>query len=379
MPNRVVPSEDADGSLHDFVTGIVGEDSLRVEEDLGCGYVRIKSSEAERRQAIQDIRSSEDIVLEMLRNARDAGAKNIFLAFGKVGRMRTILIIDDGCGIPAGFHERIFQPRVTSKLDSAKLDKWGIHGRGMALYSIASNADYSQVERSEPGLGSSIKVRTNTDALSERADQSTFPVFERTETGFSMRGPKNILRTAAEFAFEHREAIDVYCGTETEIIATLYDHGIRDLPASKRLFASSEDGVDLTQSISLAQDESQLVERASSLGMGISSRSARRILDGEISPVPSMMDRLEAESFPHESDNGEMQLGEDAGTTSIPLSKPSSRYPRISRDDLDSLADELRGPCAMLADRYYMDCGHPHARQRGDKLIVEFDLIEKNS
>lgn len=379
MPSSEGSSQGAPESLHDFVKEIVGEDSLRVEEDLGQGYVRIKSSEAERRQAIQDIRCSEDIVIEMLRNARDAGAKNIFLAFGREGRMRTIVIIDDGCGIPEGFHDRIFQPRVTSKLDSAKLDKWGIHGRGMALYSIASNADYSQVQKSEAGLGASIKVKTNTEALPERADQSTFPVFERTERGFSMRGPKNILRTAAEFAFEHRDSITVYCGTETEIIASLYEHGIQGLPASKRLFPDSEENVDLTLAVSLSQDELQLVERASELGIDISSRSARRILDGEISAAPSLMTRLETESFPGSGREESPSLADDDDDMRPIIGNASNRSPRISRADLDDLEESLQEPFGALAERYYAEKGRPQARQRGSKLIVEFELIEKNS
>lgn len=376
MPSKEAPS----GSLREFVKEIVGEDSLRVEEDLGQGYVRIKSSEAERRQALQDIRCSEDIVLEMLRNARDAGAHNIFLAFGREGKMRTIVIIDDGCGIPEGYHERIFQPRVTSKLDSAKLDRWGIHGRGMALYSIASNAEYSQVQLSKPQLGASIKVRTNTDALPERTDQSTFPIFEQTSSGFSMRGPKNILRTAAEFAFEHRDSVSVYCGSDTEIIASLYEHGAHDIPASQRLFSESEEGIDVTQLVSLSQDESQLAQRAADLGINISSRSARRILDGDIAPAPTLMSRLETESFPGQRENAEIAPDELSSAAPSPAAAAaSSTFPRISRGDLDALEGDLEGPFSALAEKYYVESGHPSARQRGSKLIVEFDLIEKNS
>ena len=50
---------------------------LRVEDDLGDGFVRLRVSEAERRQAKQDIRCVEDAVIEMLRNARDAHARTI--------------------------------------------------------------------------------------------------------------------------------------------------------------------------------------------------------------------------------------------------------------------------------------------------------------
>ena len=58
-----------DGNLASFIEDVCGEGHLRVETDLGGGFVRLRSSEAERRQAAQDIRSSEDIIIEMLRNA----------------------------------------------------------------------------------------------------------------------------------------------------------------------------------------------------------------------------------------------------------------------------------------------------------------------
>lgn len=380
MPSSTGRAGSEGESLESFVKDVVGEDVLRVEEDLGQGFVRLKSSEAERRQAAQDIRCSEDIVLEMLRNARDAGARNIFLATGREGGKRTIVVVDDGSGIPEGMHERVFQPRVTSKLDSAKLDKWGIHGRGMALYSISANSEYSEVQRSVPGLGTSIKVRTDAAKLPERADQSTFPFFERTESGYQMRGPKNILRTAAEFAFEHRKTLSVYCGTETEVVATLFEHGTRMVPASKRLFGNGTDDVPITQALASSCDDRQLVEAASRLGLDISARSARRILDEDIYPVPSLMQRLESESFPASA-----EPASDAGTSSetTPVrgigSSPAARTARVSRDDLDAFELEAMEAFAGLSEKYYLDPVRPRARQRGSKLVVEFDMVEKGA
>ncbi len=68
--------------LISFIASMTGESNLRVEENLGEGYVRLRVSEAERRQAKHDIQHVEDIVIEALRNARDAGARSIYLAFG---------------------------------------------------------------------------------------------------------------------------------------------------------------------------------------------------------------------------------------------------------------------------------------------------------
>lgn len=375
MPSKERPSASTDSSLESFVSGIVGDDALRVEEDLGYGFVRLKSSEAERRQAAQDIRCSEDIVLEMLRNSRDANARNVFLATGREGQCRSIIVIDDGDGIPHDMHESVFQPRVTSKLDSARLDKWGMHGRGMALYSISQNASYASVQRSSPGLGSSIRVVTDTSKLPERADQSTFPTFERTESGYSMRGPRNILRTACEFAFEHRRDIQVYCASDTEIVATLYSLGAISIPASERLFGKAPEDVPITQELSFALDERMLAEGASLLGIDISDRSARRILDGEIAPAQSLMQRMESESFGTREAadaNAEMPSGRSKR-------KPNARSTRISAEDLEALAEGVEEEFGSLAQKYYLESIEPRARQHGSKVVVEFDIIEKNS
>ena len=51
-----------DRSLAGFVASVNGEGHLRVEYDYGDGFVRLRTSEAERRQAAQDIRNTESIV-----------------------------------------------------------------------------------------------------------------------------------------------------------------------------------------------------------------------------------------------------------------------------------------------------------------------------
>ena len=63
-----------------FVSSMGGERALRVEENLGEGFVRLRVAEAERRQAKHDVRCIEDVVIEMLRNARDAHASHIYVA-----------------------------------------------------------------------------------------------------------------------------------------------------------------------------------------------------------------------------------------------------------------------------------------------------------
>ncbi|MHB8895234.1 MAG: ATP-binding protein, partial [Candidatus Geothermincolia bacterium] len=119
----------------DFVSRVTDAARLRIEENLPFGFVRLKVAEAERRQAQHDIRSVEDIVTELVRNSRDAGAKRVMVAFQKEqGRYRKLTVIDDGRGIPVEMHDLVFEPRVTSKSEDFEEDRFGVHGRGMALF-----------------------------------------------------------------------------------------------------------------------------------------------------------------------------------------------------------------------------------------------------
>ncbi len=180
-----------------FVSSMGGGRALRVEENLGEGFVRLRVAEAERRQAKHDVRCVEDVVIEMLRNARDAGARHIYVATTREGSRRVTTMLDDGRGIPADMQERVFEARVTSKLESFHMDRWGVHGRGMALYSIRENAVSAEVVSSAPGRGAAIRVVTDVATLPERADQSTWPSVGTDDDGEQscVRGPHNLVRT----------------------------------------------------------------------------------------------------------------------------------------------------------------------------------------
>lgn len=108
--------------LKKFVDTVADKSHLRVESDLGDGFFRLRATEAQRRQAKQDIRNVEDIIIEILRNSRDANSKNIYLATHTENNFRHLLIIDDGNGVPKSHHEIIFEPYVTSKLNSVISD-----------------------------------------------------------------------------------------------------------------------------------------------------------------------------------------------------------------------------------------------------------------
>ena len=359
----------ADSSLANFIDTVCGESHLRVEDDLGDGFVRLRSSEAERRQAAQDIRSSEDILIELLRNARDAGARHIFVATQKTEGRRLITIVDDGAGIPALQQERIFEPRVTSKLDTAHMDKWGMHGRGMALFSIRENAEQARVAFSAPGLGTALTVVTDTASLPERADQSTFPHFELKDGVAAMRGPRNLLRTAAEFALEHRDEVTVFCGSPAEVAAALLAFGMATTTPALRAFGGSFQEQPLVRWLACAPDPAAFAERAALMGLELSERTARRVLDGQVEPPLPLRDLLEA------------QLTAGKGAASRNRTTSAKRHEggpalRLTEEDRCELAEAMQQAFAAVAERYYLDPSvKPRIAISGDSLSVIVPLV----
>lgn len=350
--------------LISFIASMSGEGNLRVEENLGEGYVRLRVSEAERRQAKHDIQHVEDIVIEMLRNARDAGASHIYLATLKEEGVRTLLFLDDGCGIPADMQERVFDARVTSKLESMKMDRWGVHGRGMALFSIRENSQEARVVASAPSLGTAFRIVVDTSVLAERADQSSWPEVSKNEEGelVCSKGPHNIIRAACEFSLEERRGCSVYVGSPTEIAATMYAQAVSRLDASRLLFIDSQQELPVVDRLGYASDAADFIAIASELGIYISERTAHRILASSIAPLKSVSERLlrtrGGAKAPHKVD-----LARDR------------RGLRIAKDDLQAFSRALERDFADLASHYYLTLsGEPRIRVAGDKITVTFPV-----
>lgn len=350
----------AESDLRSFVAAMGGERQLRVEESLEHGFVVLRVSEAERRQAKHDVRCVEDVVIELLRNARDAGARRIFLASSREGDLRTLTMVDDGQGIPESLHERIFEARVTSKLDTVHMDRWGLHGRGMALFAVHENAQSARVVASSPGKGTSIQVVADVSQLSERADQSSWPVLGRDEEGRPCvtRGPHNVARTCCEFALEEAACCEVFLGSPAEIVATLVAAG-----ASRDASGEPEEAaLALVERPSRACDARDLARIAQGLGLEVSERTAYRILSGEIEPLPSVRERvMPAAAF--EPMRREVDLLRDR------------RGLRIARQDQEEFLRIMERDFAYLAERYYLSLtAAPKLRYAQGRLQVTFEL-----
>ncbi len=356
-----------DKELVRFIDELAGSDQIRVDEDLGCGFVRLRASEADRRQAQQDIRGCEDVVLELLRNSRDAGARIICVATRRDAEKREFVVIDDGCGIPASMWDKVFEPRVTSRLDSFHEDLWGVHGRGMALFSIASSTVEHRVVASEDGRGSAIRVVADTTKLSEKTDQSSLPQYAIDVNGRRvMRGPRNINRIVAEFAIAQRSSCLVYLGTPSQVLATLVAYGNRALSRVERAFAADWREYALCLWPAFASTPEEFVEIAARLGMEISARSARRILDGETAPLAPFLDSLSPQA---------PSVSQKSGSSAA---RASRRKLRFADDDLHAFSADVTKAFGSLASSYYLsDKVEPQLRVGRDGLHVFIPFAEE--
>lgn len=353
--------------LTSFVQMMGGDKALRIEENLGQGFVRLRVAEAERRQAAQDIRCSEDVVIEMLRNARDAGARKIFLATARDGDQRIIVMLDDGSGIPQELWEAVFEARVTSKLESVHEDRWGIHGRGMALYSIHENAVEARVVDSLVGGGTSFKVVTDLTQLGERSDQSSWPAMTTGDGGEPLieRGPHNIIRACCEFALEEGERCEVYLGSAAEIVATARAYVRPHLSGADALMLADLSSLPILERFYLASDAKELAALSAAAGLGLSERTAQRIIAGTIKPVRSVLSQL---------------LPEDArpARTQRPVDLTVDRRGlRLAKQDSEAFLALMERDFGYLSERYYLQLdGRPTLRVSNGRLSVYFDFQE---
>ena len=358
----------AANGLVDFIASVQGDAHLAIEENLGNGFVRLRTAEAERRQAKHDIRCVEDIVIEMLRNARDAHASHIYLASWRDENIRNLTFIDDGDGVPQELSDKVFEPRVTSKLESMVMDRWGVHGRGMALYSIKQNALDAHIAATLQAAGSSFSVEVDTESLSERRDQSSYPKIARDEESGQLAvqsGPHNIVRTCVEFALEERDHVSVYLGSPADILSALINLGRKALNDEQLLFCDDISKLPICLRAAAASDATELVEVAKELALPISERNAHRILSGQIKPAVAPLSKL-------------MKTGQTHAIKAPNIHK-DCRGLKVAKEDLEKFQRQLESSFDSLAQRYFIQLAQtPRISVGKDAITVRF-LIEKES
>ncbi len=298
--------------------------------DLGSGFARLTGIEGARRGPSY-IHSVEDAFLEMLRNARDAGARNIYVASAlRARRYRTLTVLDDGHGIPEPYKDLIFEPGVTNRhLQSESAKSTSIES-GLSLYHIKNIALQAKVlSTTRP---TSIRVTFDTRRMPERALQS--------ETRPSL---SNLPGTVRSFLANTSSTLNpaIYYGSPSAMMATALKN---------RIIQTNE-----------TTDARLLVEEGERLGISVSTRTVQRILHGEIKAV----DRLTQDMGGGGVLKGDKQSFPDANSTERP-------FLELNREEISRIATIL-GDAARTR---YLAVGDLNVESRPGEIVVRSPIYE---
>lgn len=288
--------------------------------DLGSGFARLTGPEGARRTPSR-LHCVEDALLELLRNARDAGAKNVFVASTlKDRRYRTLTVLDDGNGIPETHKALIFEPGVTTRHLSPVIydPREAPHGSGLSLYHIKNTALSAEVLSSSSPTA--IKVAFDTHTLPERSLQSA-----------SRPSRTNLLATLHTFASYD---LNLYYGPPARILVTLLENHIIQWPVTT----------------------SALRERAVGLGLEVSLRTTQRVWRGEIAAAGCVAVEWREAKAP-------MRRGRDAGDGPVLV---------LGEEERGHIADILR----RAARAGYLELGEVELRSRPGEVTVRARIYE---
>lgn len=306
--------------------------------DLGAGFARLAGTEGLRRTP-GSLRSVEDALFELLRNARDAGASNIFVSsILKSRRYRHLTVLDDGHGIPETHAHLVFEPGVTTRHlapvpepVSGPTPTASSHGAGLALHHIRQASVSAEVlSASSP---TSIRAVFDTRlALPEKRLQST-----------TKPSGSNLLAVLSRFSRatnDSQKPPRLYHGSPATILSRLlYNHIIHPK----------------------ARTSVELRERGASLGLEVSLRTAQRVLAGAVAPageldgrprggVPALRGRGKGRGGSVGAEGPILTLGDEELDELLVFLR---RVARASYLDLSGLATEGRPGEIVIRARVY--------------------------
>ncbi|MBA2442124.1 MAG: ATP-binding protein [Rubrobacter sp.] len=308
--------------------------------ELGHGFARLSGREGVRRVPPR-ITCVEDALFELLRNARDAGARNVYVASTlRRRRYRILTVIDDGEGIPASYTDRVFEPGVTTRHLRPALSHADEppHGAGLSLYHLKELSESAEfLSASNP---TSVRAAFDTSKLPETSLQSgTRP------------SRSNIPATLDALALLQNSPT-IYHATPSRILSTLLKNHI--IPPVSNVNRPDADK---------PGSASRVREEAKRLGLQVSGRTVQRVLRGSVDPAMPVEVR-------GSSENGE-------GSWS------SSRRERESARDLPELVlnqEELAAVDQIIqqaAHSRYLEASHvmegTQVSQPG-RLFIEVEL-----
>jgi hypothetical protein len=221
--------------------------------DLGGGFARLTGVEGVRR-APSRIETVEDALFELVRNATDAGASNIYVATAlRARRYRELVVLDDGGGVPERYRDVIFEPGVTTRHLSPSRTGDLTHGAGLSLHHIKETALSAELRSS--GSPTAIRTVFDTQTLPERALQSG---------PNSRRDSRTNLRATLQSLSRAPGAPEIFYGSPASILTILINNRI------------------IQKDVKVSEFESWC---ETTMGVELSGRTLQRVLKGIVKPA----------------------------------------------------------------------------------------------
>lgn len=305
--------------------------------DLGAGFARLAGTEGLRRAPVP-LRSVEDALFELLRNARDANSSNIYVAsILKSRRYRSLTVIDDGHGLPESHANLVFEPGVTTRHLAPVLEPAAAtgapsaHGAGLSLHHIKQAAVSAEfLSTSSP---TAIRAVFDTRAgLPEKSLQSS-----------SKLARTNLLTVLTRFAQTPPNSPEpnptLYHGSPASILAQLINNHIIQI-----------------------NNATELRKRGDSLGLSVSLRTANRVLSGGVVGALSVGDKVSV-------DDGIRLSRRDVGGGNVGAGGPILR---LGDEELEELLVVLR----RAARASYLDLAGLAAEGRPGEIVIKARVYE---
>ncbi len=314
--------------------------------DLGAGFARLSGVEGFRRSPGR-LRSVEDALFELLRNSRDAGARNVYVASSlSARRYRQLTVIDDGRGIPETHKHLVFEPGVTSRhlnpvpeavTQDLSRTHGAPHGAGLALYYVKNAALSAEVLSAFSPTA--IKVVFDTRSLPEKYLQSN-----------ARPSKTNLPATLTNFLAEAApNPPRLFHASPSRILSRLLQHRI--IHSHRR--SQGNDG-----------EARRVWEAALGLGLEVSLRTVHRVLTGRISAAEEV--RM---STIYEGGRG------GAGRSGTSAGREGAQGPilGLGAEDLD----EIRAVLVRAAGASFLELADLGVEARPGEVILRAHVYER--